>query len=74
MIQQTTIRSNNTGAITPNEVTGAPLVLHFSKIFLRQPTPPSQTDFIFTASELAEFTTNFLGLCKVAEEDTSLEF
>jgi hypothetical protein len=58
LIQRITIRPNTTGAITPNEVTGAPLVLHFEKIFLRQPIAP-QTDFIFTANELAEFATDF---------------
>ena len=58
MIQQITIRPNATGAITPNEVTGAPLVLDFEKIFLRQPVAP-QADFIFTANELAEFATDF---------------
>jgi len=57
-IQQITIRPNATGAITPNEVTGAPLVLHFEKIFLRQPIAP-QTDLTFTANELAEFATDF---------------
>jgi hypothetical protein len=58
LIQQVTIRPNATGAITPNEVTGAPLVLHFEKIFLRQPIAP-QTDFTFTANELADFATDF---------------
>jgi hypothetical protein len=58
LIQQITIRPNATGAITPNEVTRAPLVLHFEKIFLRQPIAP-QTDFTFTANELAEFATDF---------------
>ena len=57
-IQQVTIRPNATGAITPNEVTGAPLVLHFDKIFQRQPIVP-QTDFTFSANELAVFATKF---------------
>ncbi len=57
-IQQITIRPNANGAITPNEVTGAPLVLHFDKIFLRQPIAP-ETDFTFTANELAVFATKF---------------
>jgi hypothetical protein len=60
-IQQITIRPNaTTGAITPNEVTGAPLVLHFEKIFLRQPTA-LETDLTFTANELADFATKFWG-------------
>jgi hypothetical protein len=58
-IQQITIGPNaTTGAITPNDVTGAPLVLHFDKIFLRRPTLP-QTDLTFTADELADFATKF---------------
>jgi hypothetical protein len=56
LIQQITIRPNATGAIRPNEVTGAPLVLEFDKIFLRQLIEP-QTDFTFTANELADFAT-----------------
>jgi hypothetical protein len=58
MIQQITITPNNTGSITPNEVTGALLVFHFAEIFLRQLVAP-QIDFIFTANELAEFATDF---------------
>jgi hypothetical protein len=44
--------------ITPNRVTGAPLVLHFENIFLRQPIAP-ETDITFTANELAAFETYF---------------
>jgi hypothetical protein len=63
LIQQITIRPNATGAITPNEVTGAPLVLHFEQIFLRRPMAP-QTDFTFTANELADFATYFWNCVK----------
>jgi len=55
-IQRITVTANATGAITPNEVTGAPLVLDFDKIFLRQSIAP-QTDFTFTANDLANFAT-----------------
>jgi hypothetical protein len=55
LVQEITI-SSNAGAFTPNQVTGAPLVLHFNKIFLREPIPP-QTDFVYTANELADFAT-----------------
>jgi hypothetical protein len=58
LIQEITIRPNATGAITPNEVTGAPLVLHFDKIFLRSPILP-QANVTFTANELADFATDF---------------
>jgi hypothetical protein len=57
-VQQITIRPNATGAITPNEVTGSPLVLHFHKIFLRLPIPP-EADLTFSANELADFATKF---------------
>jgi len=60
MMQEITIRPNAAGAITLNEVTGAPLVLNFNKIFLRNPTAP-ETDFTFTANELADFANYFWG-------------
>ena len=40
--------------INPNTVTGAPLILHFQKIFLRQPTPP-EADIVFSAQDLSDF-------------------
>jgi hypothetical protein len=43
--------------INPNNVTGAPLVLDFQKIFLRPATTP-ETNFIFTAQELSTFATD----------------
>lgn len=57
-VQDITIRPNVTGAITPYRVIGAPLVLHFHKIFLRLPIPP-ETDFTFSTNELAEFARTF---------------
>ena len=64
LIQQIIIKPNAaTGTITPNEVTGAPLVMHFNKIFRRDPIAP-QIDFTFTANELAEFATDFWDIVK----------
>src|SRR5947207_798809 len=40
--------------INPNTVTGAPLILHFQKYFLRQPTPP-EADIVFSAQDLSDF-------------------
>ena len=40
--------------IYPNTVTGVPLILHFQKIFLRQPTPP-EADIVFSAQDLSDF-------------------
>jgi len=59
-VQEITIRPNATGAITPYRVIGAPLVLHFHKIFLRLPIPP-ETDFTFSTNELAGFARTFWG-------------
>jgi hypothetical protein len=55
LVHEITI-SSNAGTSTPNQVTGAPLVLQYEKIFLRDPIPP-QTDLIFTANDLADFAT-----------------
>ena len=42
-----------------NTVNGAPLTLEFPKIFLRQPVPPREHDFTFTAQDLSAYATNF---------------
>lgn len=42
--------------ITPNSVQGAPLILHFEKVFLRQPIPP-ETDIVFTTPMLMKYAT-----------------
>ncbi|RMZ75930.1 hypothetical protein DV738_g5218, partial [Chaetothyriales sp. CBS 135597] len=39
--------------IEANSVTGAPLILDFEKIFLRQPVPPQEHDLIFTQPDLS---------------------
>ena len=44
--------------IDPNGITGAPLVLEFWKVFLRQAVPP-ENDFIFTAQELSNLAAAF---------------
>ena len=43
--------------IDRNNVTGAPLTLHFHKIFLRQANPPEQ-DVVFTAQDLRNWSDN----------------
>src|SRR3954463_15604001 len=52
-IQAITIDSNS------NTVNGAPLILEFQKIFLRQTVPPLEHDFTFTAQDLSGFATVF---------------
>src|SRR2546423_11909860 len=52
-IQAITIDSNS------NTVYGAPLILEFRKIFLRQTVPPLEHDFTFTAQDLSAYATNF---------------
>jgi hypothetical protein len=44
--------------IDPNGVIGAPLILEFQKVFLRQAVPP-EGDFIFTAPDLASWAADF---------------
>lgn len=59
----TTAATTQTQAITidsnSNTVNGAPLILEFQKIFLRQAVPPLEHDFTFTAQDLSAFATNF---------------
>lgn len=57
-VQEITIIPDATGAITPNQIIGAPLVMDFHKIFLRQPIPP-ETDITFSINDLADFATKF---------------
>jgi hypothetical protein len=42
-----------------NTVNGAPLILEFRKIFLRQAVAPLEHDFTFTAQYLSTYATNF---------------
>jgi hypothetical protein len=52
-IQAITIDSNT------NTINGAPLILEFQKVFLRQAVPPLEHDFTFTAQDLLTFATIF---------------
>ena len=52
-IQAITIDSNS------DRVNGAPLILEFRKIFLRQAVPPLEHDFTFTTQHLLAYATNF---------------
>jgi len=55
LIQTITIDSNS----NPTAVHGAPLILGFREIFLRQAVPPLEQDFTFTAQDLSAYATNF---------------
>jgi hypothetical protein len=52
LIQAITIDSNS------NAVHGAPLILGFQEIFLRQAVPPLEHDFTFTTQDLLAYATN----------------
>ncbi|RMZ81791.1 hypothetical protein DV738_g2048, partial [Chaetothyriales sp. CBS 135597] len=52
-------RTRSTITIEPGSVTGAPLTLDFQKVFLRQPVPPQEHDFVFDQQYLANFAQTF---------------